>query len=367
MNLVLVHDYLIQMGGAERVVAAMHRRFPRAPIYTSAVARDTLWDDFADAEIRTTWLQHAPLVEDHTHFKKYFPLYSAAFKSFGRVKADCAWISSSTFAKHIRFARGVHTVCYIHNPTRFIWQTDDYVDYEVKNGLLNKLVRLTVPFLKVLDRRAARRMHVVIANSRNVQERIRRCYGRESRVINPPVQTHRFHVSDRDDGFWLIVSRLLGYKNVELAVKAFSRSGRRLVVIGDGPRRGVIEALAAPNVELLGHRSDAEIQRYFERCTGFLLPGPEDFGITPVEAMACGKPVIALKRGGALETILEGETGLFFDEPTEESLEAALRRFETMAWDPFRIRRRAEEFSEKNFLDRMQDVLAGMCASGAAR
>ncbi len=362
MQLVLVHDYLIQMGGAERVVAAMHRRFPKAPIYTSAINRDTLWDDFTGAEIRTTWLQHAPLIEDHTHFKKYFPLYSSAFRSFGRIEADCAWVSSSTFAKYTRFSPGTRTVCYIHNPTRFLWQADDYIDYEVKNGALNKLVRATLPLLRGVDKAAAQRMDVLVANSRNVQERIRRCYGRDSLLIHPPVQTSRLKVSTDHDGFYLIVSRLLGYKNVDLAVRAFSRCGRRLVVVGDGPRMLELEEMAGPTVELLGHRSDREIQTFFARCRAVLLPGQEDFGITPVEAMACGKPVIALGRGGALETVLDGETGLFFAEPREEALLDAVERLEANTWDPWFIRKHAEHFSEENFLERMTAVLENRAA-----
>ena len=188
MKLVLAHDYLIQMGGAERVVATMHRRFPDAPIYTSAVNRKTLWQDFADADIRTTWLQHFPAIGHHTHFKKYFPLYAPAFRSFGTIDADCAWISSSTFAKYLRFSERTKTVCYIHNPTRFLWQTDEYLDHEVGNPALNRLVRAFLPLLQHPDRAAAQRMKVLVANSRNVQDRIRRCYQRDARSITPLFQ-----------------------------------------------------------------------------------------------------------------------------------------------------------------------------------
>jgi len=357
MKLVLAHDYLIQMGGAERVVATMHRRFPEAPIYTSAVCRRTLWKDFEDADIRTTWLQYAPLIEHHTHFKKYFPLYPAAFRSFGEVKADCAWISSSTFAKYMRFAPGTRTVCYIHNPTRFLWQTNEYLDHEVKNAAVNRLVRGVLPLLQGPDRAAAQRMTVLVANSRNVQERIRRCYERESIVIPPPVETTRFQLSPENDGSYLIVSRLLGYKNVDLAVRAFSRSGRKLIVMGEGPQRAELERMAGPSVQILGRRPDADVQAAFRNCRAFIFPGHEDFGITPVEAMACGKPVIALKKGGALETVIEGETGVFFDEPKEEKFAAAIDLLEASAWDAARIRRHAEQFSAENFLEKMEAVL----------
>ncbi len=357
MKLVLAHDYLIQMGGAERVVATMHRRFPEAPIYTSAVCRRTLWKDFADADIRTTWLQHAPMIEHHTHFKKYLPLYPLAFRSFGEVRADCAWISSSTFAKYMRFAPGTRTVCYVHNPTRFLWQTDEYLDHEVRQGLLNRFVRAFLPPFREIDKAAAQRMTVLVANSRNVQERIRRFYGRESIVIPPPVQTERFQLSTENDGYYLIVSRLLGYKNIDLAVQAFSRSGKRLVILGEGPFRADLEKMAGPTVQLLGRLSDEEVQRHFARCRAFLFPGHEDFGITPVEAMACGKPVVALKKGGALETVVEGKSGVFFAEPTADALAAAVEQLERLTWNPAAIREHAQQFSEANFLARMDAVL----------
>lgn len=357
MNLVLAHDYLIQMGGAERVVATMHRRFPSAPIYTSAVARKTLWADFADADIRTTWLQHAPGIEHHTHFKKYLPLYPPAFRSFAAPQATHAWISSSTFAKYMRFAPGTRTVCYVHNPTRFLWQTDEYLDHEVRLPLLNRGLRAFLPALRKLDRAAAGRMNVLVANSRNVQERILRFYGRDSIVIPPPVQTDRFTVSPGHDDFYLIVSRLLGYKNIELAVQAFTQTGRRLVILGEGPYRADLEKMAGPSIEFLGRRSDEEVRDCFQRCRGFIFPGHEDFGITPVEAMACGKPVVAFKKGGALETVVDGLSGVFFDAPRPEALAQAVERMESLPWNPEAIRAHAEQFSEASFLRRMEDIL----------
>jgi len=359
MNLVLAHDYLIQMGGAERVVAAMHRRFPQAPIYTSAICREKLWDDFQDADIRTTWLQFAPFIGSQTHFKKYLPLYPAAFRSFGQVKASHAWISSSTFAKYMHFSPETRTVCYVHNPTRFLWQTDEYLDHEVKGSLLNRVVRSAVPIFRRYDKAAARQMKVLVANSRNVQERILRCYQRDSLVIPPPVQTNRFRVSSQDDGFFLIVSRLLGYKNIDLAVRTFSQNRKRLVVIGDGPEREELERMAGPSVQILGRLPDAEVQSHFERCHAFVFPGHEDFGITPVEAMACGKPVIALRKGGALETVVENETGVFFDSIDQGSLSRAIQDLEKIPWNPAIIRRHAEQFSEEQFLARMEAVLRG--------
>ena len=357
MKLALAHDYLIQMGGAERVVATMHRRFPEAPIFTSAVCRKTLWEDFQDADIRTTWMQALPFIQDSTHFKKYFPLYPLAFRSFGAVDADVAWVSSSTFAKYMRFTSRTRTICYLHNTTRFLWQTDEYVDHEVANSSVNRLVRFVLPIFRRLDRNAVLRMDTLVANSRNVQERIRKFYGRDSVVIHPPVETSRFEISYKNESYYLIVSRLLGYKNIDLAVRAFTRSGRRLVVLGDGPHRRALEQQAGESVQILGRLSDDETRSFFGRCRGFVFPGDEDFGITPVEAMACGKPVIAFKKGGSMETLVDGETGVFFEEQTEDSLLEAVDRAERATWDPERIHRHAERFSENRFLKEMEAVL----------
>ena len=357
MNLVLAHDYLIQMGGAERVVAAMHERFPSAPIYTSAAIFSALGPEYDNADIRTSWMQRLPFVQHHGHFKKYFALFPSAFRSFGEIDADVAWISCSTFAKHMRFTPRTRTVCYMHNTTRFLWQTEDYLDFEVGSRPLNLLVRCALPGMREWDREAAARMDVLVANSRNVQERIRRCYGLDSLVVNPPVETSRFHASEDEEGYYLVVSRLLGYKNIELPVRAFTRTGKRLVVIGAGPYRDRLEAIAGPSIQFCGWMDDRSIHSHYAKCRALILPGEEDFGITPVEAMACGKPVVALGRGGALETVLDGRTGVFFSEPSEDCLLDAVRRCEETSWDKEIIRSHALSFSKAAFLEKMTRLL----------
>lgn len=358
MNLVLAHDYLIQMGGAERVVAAMHGCYPEAPIYTSAACYDGLWEEFEGADIRTSWMQRLPMIQHHTHFKKYAALYPLGFRSFGEIDADVAWISSSTFAKFLRFSDRTRTVCYLHNTTRFLWQTNDYLDYEVGSRPLNRLVRSSLPTFREWDREAAARMKLLVANSRNVRDRIKRFYGLDSLVVHPPVETSRFQVSSEEEGYYLIVSRLLGYKNIELPVRAFTRTGRRLVVLGEGPYRAELEALAGPSIRFCGRMSDREIQDYYSKCRALIVPGEEDFGITPVEAMACGKPVIALGRGGALETVVDGVTGVYFTDATEEGLLDAVSRCEGIPWNSGDIRAHALNFSRDAFLDKMGALLA---------
>jgi glycosyltransferase involved in cell wall biosynthesis len=354
-SLVLAHDYLIQMGGAERVVATMHRAFPEAPIYTSAVHRPWLSSEFAEADIRTTWMQRLPAKE--RHFKKVFPLYPLAFRSLGKVEATTAWISASTFAKNIQFSPTCRTICYAHNTTRFLWQTEEYVDTEVRHPLINRLARLTFPLLRRADRAAARRMTLLVANSENVRERLLRHYQRESLVVHPPVRVDHFTVGGEAEGYHLVASRLVAYKAIDLAIEACNALGERLVIIGDGPDRARLEKMAGPTIEFRGRVSETELETSLARCKSFLFPGHEDFGITPVEAMACGKPVVAYRKGGSLETVRESVTGVFFDSPDSVALAEAIRECNARTWDPRLIRAHAESFSEAAFLAKMTKIL----------
>ena len=354
------HDYLIQMGGAERVVASMARKWAGSPIYTSAMKRDTLLPEFRGATIHTSWMQRFPGVI--THFKKLFSLYPGAFHSFGVIDAPVAWVSASTFAKCLRFTPRTATVLYCHNPTRFLWQPGEYVDTEVESPLLNRLVRMALPPLRAIDRKAARKFDVIVANSENVRKRIAVCYQRDAEVVHPPVEVDRFQVSTRDDGFYLVVSRLVAYKCIHRAIEACNALGRRLVIVGNGPDRGRLKRMAGPTIEFRGHLSDLEVVDLMERCTALIFPGQEDFGITPIEAQACGKPVLAFRAGGAMETIIEGETGRFFDGEST-SLAEAIRASEGTTWNPSRIRENAERFSESRFHDCMGRILNSALAA----
>ena len=326
-TLALAHDYLIQMGGAERVVAAMVRRHLSSPLYTSTVRWDTLLPEFHSADIRCSWMQRLPGIE--VHFKKYFALYPAGFHSFGVIDAPAVWVSASTFAKFLRTSRRTPTVLYCHNPTRFLWQAgDQYVDSEVRVPLANRIVRCFVPWLRRLDFEAAQNFDVIVANSKTVKDRITKYYRRTSTVVHPPVEISRFTPTAAHDDTYLVVSRLVAYKAIDRAVIACSRSGRKLIVVGKGPDRERLESLAGPTVTFLGWKSDADVQALMQRCRAFVFSGEEDFGIAPVEAQACGKPVIAYSRGGALETVIEGESGCFFAVPTVEAVLDAIERSE---------------------------------------
>lgn len=354
-RLSLVHDFLIQMGGAEKVVEVMAEAYPEAPIYTSATLGENLFPIFRSPRVQNSWMNRLPGME-RLH-KKLFFLYPLAFKSLHIEDSDVAWISSSSFSKWIPKPAGTKFVCYCHTPPRYFWNPDEYLENEIRNPFLRGFVRLLMPLFRLSDLRQSRKVDLFLANSRNVQERIRECYGRESIVVYPPVDVNRFQVSDRSDDFYLIVSRLVAYKHIDRAVKAFTISGKKLVIIGDGPDRARLESIAGSSVTFLGRAPDAMVTEKMATCRAYIFPGSEDFGITPVEAQACGKPVIAFRDGGALETVIEGTTGLFFDNPDAESLLAAIAKFETMNWSASEIRRNAERFSVARFLEETRDCL----------
>jgi glycosyltransferase involved in cell wall biosynthesis len=352
----LVHDYLNQFGGAERVVCELASTFPGAPIYTSVYHRDLTWPEFDRAEVLTTWLQHLPL--SRKRFKWLLPAYPFVFAGMRLSGYDLVISSSSSFAKGIQVDPGTTHICYCHTPTRFLWFYDDYVERERLSTGTRRLLAPLIEVLKTWDLVTCHRPDHYIANSTTVQRRIREIYHRESRVIFPPVNVHRFAVSALDQGFYLIVSRLVSYKRIDLAVEAFNRLGLPLVVIGDGPHRRALEASSGPNVRFLGYRSDREVDSYFQQCRGFIFPGTEDFGITPLEANACGKPVIAYAAGGALDTIVEGLNGTFFSAPTAEALAEAVLRAERTPWNPRAIRTHAEQFSPEVFRRHLLEFVA---------
>jgi glycosyltransferase involved in cell wall biosynthesis len=363
-RIALVHDYFIQMGGAERVAEAMHDSFPSAPIYTTVALPQSLSPRLRTADIRTSPLQRLPAMD--RRFRHYFMLYPFAVENFNLSQYDLIFSSSSGYAKGVRRRRNAIHVCYCHTPMRWIWRYDDYVARE-KFGTV---ARSALPFLlwglRKWDLRAAQQPNYYIANSRLVAQRIKEIYHREAFVIPPPIDVNRFHMSTEIDDYYLVLSRLMPYKRIDLAIQACKRMNRRLVIIGDGPDRARLEKLADDRIEFLGRQPDAIVNYYAARCRALLFPGEEDFGMAPLEANAAGRPVIAYRGGGAMETVEEGETGVFFDQPESRALATAIEQFEGLKWDQYRLRRHAEKFDQTVFAFRVLQFLGSVAPASCS-
>lgn len=363
-KIALVHDYFIQMGGAERVAAAMHDSFPSAPIYTTVALPHRLPKELRGADIRTSAMQRLPGMEQL--FRQYFMLYPFAVEHFDLSEYDLIFSSSSGYAKGVRQRKNAIHVCYCHTPMRWVWRYEDYVARESFGRGARSLLPIALWGLKKWDLRAARQPDYYIANSRLVAQRIKQIYGREAFVIPPPIDVDRFQMSAQIDDYYLVLSRLVPYKRIDLAIEACKRLGRWLVIIGDGPDRQRLEKLAGPKTEFLGRQPDSQVNRYASRCRALLFSGEEDFGMVPLEVNAAGRPVIAFRGGGAIETVVEGVTGVFFNQPTSAALVEAIEDFESRSWNQQIIRRHAEKFDRSVFAFRVLQFLGSVAPSSCA-
>src|SRR3989442_4224054 len=352
------------MGGAERVAEAMHDSFPGAPIYTTVALPQSLPSRLRAADIRTSPMQHLPGMD--RKFRHYFMLYPFAVENFDLSPYDLIFSSSSGYAKGVRRRRNAIHVCYCHTPMRWVWRYEDYVARERFGGFVRAALPLLLWGLRKWDLRASRQPNYYIANSRIVAERIKKIYGREAFVIPPPIDVDRFQPSKEVDDYYLVLSRLMPYKRIELAIEACNRIDRRLLIVGDGPDRARLESIAGPGTEFLGHHPDRLVNYYTSRCRALLFPGEEDFGIAPLEANAAGRPVIAYRAGGATETVDDGVTGIFFDRPNSRSLAVALEQFENLTWDPTVLRHHAEKFDRNVFAFNVLQFLSSVAPSSCA-
>jgi len=352
------------MGGAERVAEAMHDSFPSAPIYTTVALQNNLPQRLRTADIRTSPLQKLPALD--RRFRHYFMLYPLAVEHFDLSQYDLIFSSSSGYAKGVRRRRNAIHVCYCHTPMRWVWRYEDYVARE----RFGTMARATLPFLlwglRRWDLRASQQPNYYIANSRVVARQIKQVYGREAFVIPPPIDVNRFQMSTEMSDYYLVLSRLMPYKRIDLAIEAYTRANRRLVVIGDGPDRSRLEALADDRIEFLGRQPDEIVNYYASRCRALLFPGEEDFGMAPLEANAAGRPVIAYRGGGAIETVEEGTTGIFFDQADSRALAQAIKKFENLRWDQSALRRHAEKFDRSVFAFRVLQFLGSVAPSSCA-
>jgi glycosyltransferase involved in cell wall biosynthesis len=356
MKLAIVCSWLNQYGGAERVLEVVHDMYPQAPIYTSIYRPRALPEHYRSWDIRPSFLNRLPLIR--RFHQVYLPFYPLAFESLDLRGYDVVFSLTSAFGHGVITPAETRHVCYCLTPARFLWNYHSYIEREG----LGRLARLGLaPFLKSLrqwDRQAADRVDEFIAISRTVQRRIAKYYRREAQIIYPPVDTARFAIEREPEEYFLVVSRLVPYKRIDLAVRAFNELGLPLRIIGEGRDRAALQAMARPNVQFLGYLPDEVVREQMARCRAFIFPGEEDFGITPLEAMAAGRPVIAYGAGGALDTIEEGVSGLFFREPTPEALAEAVRRLDAQRFDPQTLRQHARRFDVARFRRELGEVLA---------
>jgi glycosyltransferase involved in cell wall biosynthesis len=356
MKIAVVHDYFTQLGGAERVADELYQMMPQATLLSTVALQERMPAGLRDIPVETTWMQHLPRMRDLYRF--YFLLYPLAVKSLRLSGYDLVVSSSSGYAKGVQTHRDTLHVCYCHTPMRWVWNFDAYSSRESMSIAKRLVLNHLISGLRSWDVGAARQPDHFIANSRAVAERIRRCYDRVCEVIHPPIDVNRFRPSDEQGDYYLILSRLISYKRLDLAIQACTQLGRRLIVIGDGPERERLAANAGPTVEFMGRLSDEDVEYYAARCQALIFPGEEDFGMAPLELAAAGRPAIAYRAGGAVETIIEGVTGTFFDAQTVESLASAIELFEKQDWDRHVLRRHAQNFSVDVFRSRMRTFLA---------
>lgn len=350
-NIAFVHDFLLSYGGAERALFAMRGLFPDAPMHTLLYDEKRMGGTFPAEGVIPSFLQKLP------KFLRERPRYLAALlpiavESFDLRDFNLVISSSSAFAKGVITRAHTTHISYCHSPMRYAWDfTHEYQSDTREKRALRLPVRLLQHYLRLWDRAAADRVHHFIANSKTVAERIKKYYRRDATVIYPPVDVDAFRATGADDGYFLIVSHLAPYKRIAVAVQAFNKLQLPLVVAGEGPEFKRLQRFAGKTVTLLGGVSEEKKRDLMERCTAFVFPGEDDFGIAPVEAMAAGKPVLALRRGGATETVIEGVTGEFFDDPVPEVLADGVRRLRENlnVYDRTRIRARAEEFRAERF------------------
>ncbi len=353
MKIALVHDWLNQIGGAENVLEVLARQYPDSPIYTSIYAPDIMPEYYRHWDINCSWMDRLPAIHQRHQF--YLPLYPLAWNCLRLSDYDVVLSNKSGFCHGFRLdPRALH-ICYCLAPTRYVWQLDNYLDGEGLGPAVKLLLKPLVALLRSWDYAAAQRVSHFIAISSAIKARIKRFYKRDASVIFPPVDTARFRPAPAEtiEDYYLIVSRLVPYKRIDLAVQAAAELGIPLKVAGTGRDLDRLRALAGDNVEFLGYVPDEDLPQLIAKCKALLFPGMEDFGITPVQAQAAGRPVIAFHGGGALDTVIPAVTGELFEEATTDSLKAVWRRFDASRYNSEEIRRHALRFDTSVFCQRI--------------
>jgi glycosyltransferase involved in cell wall biosynthesis len=368
VRVALIHDWLTGMRGGEKVLEALCALFPDADLFTLVQVPGTTTPFIERRRVYTSPIQRLPLAG--RLYRQYLPLFPAAIEQFDLDDYDLVVSCSHCAAKSVVVPGRARHLCYCLTPMRYGWdQFDAYFGPARVGGLASAALRPVMAALARWDRETARRAHRYLAISQYVARRIAVYYNRRSTIVYPPVDTTFFTPAAADSlpvgSTFLLVSALVPYKRVDLAIAAARRAGVPLTIVGDGPERAALEPLAGANVRFLGWRSNEEIRELYRTSVATVLPGEEDFGIAPVEAQACGRPVVALGRGGALDTIVDGETGVLVEDATEQALAAGLSRAATQTWDGRRIRAHAERFSRERFVAEMTAVIEETLAAPA--
>ncbi len=355
MNLAIVHDHLSQNGGAEQVLSALQSIWPKAPTY-ALFFDDRKFPHLKGKDVRTSFLQRAPLMR--AKYQWYVGLMPTATESYDLSGFDVVVSNASAFSKGVLTRPGTVHVCYCHTPTRYLWlNTHSYVQELRAPGFVKALLPPLLSYLRIWDRHAAERPDVFVANSKTVQERIKAYYGRDSVLLYPPVDTQRFSIAPGPKEYFLAGGRLVAYKRFDLIVEACSRLGLPLKIFGTGPMEAELKKAAGPTVEFLGYVKDGDMPALYAGAKAFIHPQEEDFGITAVESMAAGRPVVAYGKGGAGETVIPGKTGLLFDQQNWETVGHLLLHFDEAAFDPAAIKTHAETFSRARFEDGMKRIV----------
>ncbi|MFA6254623.1 MAG: glycosyltransferase [Patescibacteria group bacterium] len=356
MKIALIHDHLIQEGGAERVLQIFQKIWPEAPTYTLLYDQAKLGQIFKDKNIQTSFLQNWPGALKH--YQWFLPVMPTATESYDLMEYDIVLSSCSAMAKGVITRSNTLHFCYCHTPTRYLWSdTHRYLEELKYNRLIKKLIPPILTRLRSWDQLAAQRVDYFIANSKNVSDRIKKYYRRESIIIHPPVETGQFKIAEKVGKYFLTGGRLVAYKKFDLTIQAFNRLGIPLKIFGTGPEEKKLKELAKTNIEFLGKISQKELNQLYSQAIAFIHPQIEDFGLTAVESMAAGRPVIAYAAGGACETVVEKKTGKFFDEQTWEALADTIVRFKPEDYNPITIKNYAEQFGVERFEKEIIDLI----------
>lgn len=349
MKLALVHDWLNQIGGAEDVLDVLVNRYPDSPIFTSIFASDIMPDHYQDWDIRTLWMDKLPAI--HDHHQPYLPFYPIAWGGLDLSDHDVVLSNKSGFCHGLQFDESTVHVCYCLAPTRYVWQLDHYIAREGFGKAIELALRPMIAMMKRWDYQAAQRVSHFIAISTDIQNRIKTYYNRDSTIIFPPVDTSRFQPvpTEQVEDYYLVVSRLIPYKRIDLAVQVATELGVPLKVGGKGRDMERLQSMAGDTVEFLGYVPDEDLPALMAKSKAFIFPGLEDFGITPVQAQSAGRPVIAYGAGGALDTVIPSVTGEHFHDLTVESLKSVMQNFDPSRYNPVDIRAHAQKFDTTIF------------------